>query len=395
MPLVEGDPSDRRSRPAGRIRNTRKLLTTAALIMSVLLIGSSFVTALLIPVLSTQGAAAFAEGGEASGRALSFLAHTFFGHGFGTLYDLSTIAILWFAGASALAGLLTLVPRYLPRYGMAPEWAKATRPLVVVITAITLAVTIVFRADVEAQAGAYATGVLGLMLSGAAAVVLTVWRNGWVKWVYLVIALVFAYAFLANVAEQPDGIKIAAFFVGSMVVTSFASRAMRSTELRITKVELDPVALRFVHEAAAAGPIRIVTNRPDRGTAEEYDLKEREARVSHHIPRDEKVLLLEVRPGDASEFTSVLQVTGHEVGRHRVLRCVSPAVPNAIAVFLIHVGKLTKTHPHVYFGWTEGNPITYVLKFIVFGEGDTAPVTREVLRKAIDDPARQPRVHVG
>ena len=159
MPLVQGDPSDDHEHPAGRIHNTKKLLRTAAILMSFFLIGSSITTTLLIP------AAEFKEGGQAWGRALAYLAHLYLGEGFGTIYDLSTISILWFAGASALAGLLNLVPRYLPRYGMAPEWTKATRPLVLLFTAITFLITILFRANVEAQGGAYATGVLVLMLS--------------------------------------------------------------------------------------------------------------------------------------------------------------------------------------------------------------------------------------
>ena len=78
-----------------------------------------------------------------------------------------------------------------------------------------------------------------------------------------------------------------------------------------------------------------------------------------------------------------------------MLRCQSPAIPNAIAALLLYIRDATGQIPHVYFGWTEGNPITYLLKFLAFGEGDTAPVTREVLRQAEADPLRRPRVHVG
>jgi hypothetical protein len=84
-----------------------------------------------------------------------------------------------------------------------------------------------------------------------------------------------------------------------------------------------------------------------------------------------------------------------EVGKHRVLRCTSPAVPNAIAGLLLDLRDRTYAVPHAYFGWTEGNPIVYLLKFLILGEGDTAPVCREVLRKAEPVPGRRPRIHLG
>jgi hypothetical protein len=389
MPLVKGDPDDSPERPVGRIRNTKKLLRTAALIMSVALIGSAVVTTLLIPPEEFQ------TGGHAAGRALSYLAHEHLGLVFGTAYDISTIAILWFAGASAMAGLLNLVPRYLPRYGMAPEWTRATRPLVVLFTAVTFLITVIFNADVEAQGGAYATGVLVLMTSAAVAVTLARRKSGARDWMFFsVITLIFVYTTITNVVERPDGVKIAAWFIVTIVVTSLISRVLRSTELRVHGVTADAMAERFLREAANV-PIRIIANRPDTGLPEEYARKLHDAQESHHLPPDAQVLFVEVKPSDASLFSEVLRVEGANVGGHRVLRCASPAIPNAIAALLLFIRDQTRVIPHAYFGWTEGNPIAYLLKFLAFGEGDTAPVTREVLRQAEPDPELRPRIHVG
>ncbi len=394
MPLVKGDPGDDPKRPAGRIRNTRRLLITAALIMSFMLITSSLVTTMLIPAEEFRPATATQKGGEADGRALSYLAHHYLGDYFGTAYDISTILILWFAGASAMAGLLNIVPRYLPRYGMAPDWTRAIRPLVLVYTAIAFAVTIIFDADHNAQGGAYATGVLVLMTSAAVAVTLATWREGAIRYAFLAIALVFSYTTIVNIIERPEGIKIASLFIGAIVVVSFISRALRSTELRIDRVEMNETARAFIEEAGK-GTIRIIANRPDRGDVDEYRLKEKQERWNNHIPAGDPVLFFEIRPGDVSEFSGVLRVRGVQVGNYKVLRTRSPAVPNAIAAFLLHVRDTTGQIPHVYFGWTEGNPLWYVLKFIFFGEGDTAPVTHEILRQAEHDPSRRPAVHVG
>jgi hypothetical protein len=390
MPLVRGDPTDTEDAPAGRIRNTKKLLMTAALIMSVMLISSSLVTAVIIPP------ELFEPQQPADGRALAYLAHELIGTGFGTLYDVATVAILWFAGASAMAGLLNLVPRYLPRYGMAPEWARANRPLVAMFTGITFLVTILFNANVDAQGGAYATGVLVLMSSAALAVALTAWRQRrhWVP--FMLITVVFIYTTITNIFERPEGIKIASIFILTIIITSLVSRALRSTELRVRGIVADVPATAFIYEAAnRGGGLRIIANRPRTGAPEEYEQKLREASDSHHIPPEDPVLFLEIRPGDASQFSEVLTVEGLDIAGHRVLRCQSPAIPNAIAALLLYIRDQTGRLPHVYFGWTEGNPITYLLKFLAFGEGDTAPVTREVLRQSEPDPLRRPRVHVG
>ncbi len=391
MPLVKGDATDTEANPVGRIRNTRKLLRTAALIMSFFLITSSIATIVLIPE------AEFEPSGEANGRALAYLAHEYLGNGFGTAYDISTILILWFAGASAMAGLLNIVPRYLPRYGMAPDWARTIRPLVLVFTAIAFGVTMWFKADVDAQGGAYATGVLVLMSSAAIAVFLSMLRHQsrTKQVIFGAIMVVFVYTTIVNVFERPDGVKIASFFIGAIVVTSLISRVFRATELRVDEVVLDASAERMLMEAASHGSIRLIANHPDSRTPRAYLLKLREQRADHHIPGGSAPLFFEVEIADASEFAPTLTVHGEQIGDYRVLQARAAAVPNAIAAFSLYARDRTGTIPHVYFGWTEGNPLKYLARFILFGEGDIAPLTHEILRKAEPDPERRPAVHVG
>lgn len=393
MPLVEGDPDDTEEHPVGRVRGTRKLLMTAALTMSVFLLSTSFTTTLLIP------AGAFQPGGPANGRALAYLAHEYLGDGFGTLYDVSTITILWFAGASAMAGLLNLVPRYLPRYGMAPEWARAVRPLVLVFTAIAFLVTAVFDADVDAQAGAYATGVLVLITSAAIAVTLSVRRAGRRLAVagFATIAALFVYTTIANIIERPEGVRIAACFIAGIIVVSFVSRTVRAFELRVSAVHLDETAAQLIQEVqeAGPGPIHIITNEPDPGDEAEYREKLAEEMARHHVPDPDRILFLEVTITDPSDFETELHAVGERRYGYRILRLASPAIPNAIAALLLHIRDITGVPPHVYIDWTEGSPVPHLLRYLFFGVGEVAPVTREILRRAEPDPSRRPVVHVA
>ncbi len=380
MPLIKGEDLN------ARIRNTRKLLVTAAVIMSLFLLATSVVTTLLIEPDK------FKDGGEANGRALAYLAHRYLGNGFGSVYDISTILILAFAGASAMAGLLNLIPRYLPRFGMAPEWARASRPLVLVFMTVAFAVTVLFRANVDAQGGAYATGVLVLITSAAFAVTISVWSK-WLRWPFLLIALLFVYTTVLNVYERPEGVKIASLFIVAMVAMSLISRAMRSTELRICGVEVDAATAALLAEDEDQ-VIRLISRRPRVETEEALEIIDREVRYLYNFAPDERLYFFEVERGDASEFEDTLRVTSERVGRHSVLHAKSPVVPNAIAAMLIYLEQTTGQVPHGYFKWTEGNPVGNLLRFLLFGEGDVAPITHEVLRRAIPDPKHRPVIHL-
>ena len=402
MPLIRGDASDSPDQPSGRIHNARKLLISAAGIMSLYLLGSAMVVTTLIPAdeLGAEGAAA--------NRALAYLAHgenaamlnPLFGDVFGTIYDLSTVAILWFAGASAMSGLLNLVPRYLPRFGMAPEWASALRPLVVLFTFINLLVTAIFRADVTAQGGAYATGVMVLISSACVATVIDQYGKrqgsvaGRIAWPFVLIAGVFFYVTTMIVIEKPEGMAIASCFIATIFVSSLVSRTMRSTELRFVSFQFINNESKFLWDAMRLSEFPVLV--PHRvGGMQSLAEKEEQIRQVHHLEPSMPIVFIEAQLGDVSDFyqSPVIEVTEEE-GRFliRVTKCVS--IAHVLATLALELSKTGKP-PELHFGWSDENPLAMNLRFVLFGEGNVPLLVRELIKKAEPDPAKQPRVIIG
>jgi hypothetical protein len=151
----------------------------------------------------------------------------------------------------------------------------------------------------------------------------------------------------------------------------------------------------FVRDCSRRSKLRLVANEPDALDEAEYREKLWQTKADHDLP-DEDIVFVEVTLRDPSEFETALDVRGLVVyDRYRVLRTQSSTVPNALAALLMHVRDETRHVPHIYFEWTEGNPVANLLRFLLTGQGEIAPVTREVLREAEPDRERRPRVHVG
>jgi hypothetical protein len=379
MPLIDGGEADeghdprKDGAPKGRVANTRKLLLTAAVIMSAMLMLSSFVTTLLI------APADYAEGGKAAGRAIAFLAHKYIGPGFGTVYDISTILILGLAGASAMAGLLHLIPRYLPRFGMAPRWATLSRPLVLVLFAIDVVVTLVFDAEVEAQSGAYATGVLVLILSAAFAATLALWRERrWGMAVYAgFLCLVFAYTLADNCVGRPDGLIIGSIFTILLMMVSGLSRSIRSVELRI------PIGYFADVESWRMGPelrgkkVHLV---PVKSALPEA-LRKKKAELARHYSVRGPFLFLHVNLLDnRSEFSAPLEVTLRKEGDDYVGEVYGAiAIANTIAYVSEAIDPIS-----IFIGLTRRDLMGQAVRYLLFGEGETGLMVYTILLRYWD-----------
>jgi hypothetical protein len=379
MPLVDGGERDRShdprtgGEPKGRVANTRKLLVAAAAIMSVMLILSSLVTTLLIEP------ADYEAGGKAGGRAIAFLAHRYLGPGFGTVYDFSTIFILGLAGASAMAGLLHLIPRYLPRFGMAPRWAALSRPLVLVLFVICVIVTLVFDADVEAQSGAYATGVLVLILSAALAATLALWRErrrGAAAYTGVVF-LVFAYTLIDNCLGRPDGLIIGAVFTLLLMLASGLSRGLRSVEFRIPHGYFMDVESWRLGPELRGKKVHLV---PLKGNSTEARHLKRKEIIRHYSVRGPFLFLHVNLLDNRSQFSAPLEVRLEKDGDDYVGEVFGAvAIANTIAYVSEAIDPIS-----IFIGLTRQDLMSQAFRYLLFGEGETGLMVYTILLRYWD-----------
>ena len=353
--------------------NTAKLLLTAAAIMSGMLILSSLVTTLLIDP------ADYHKEGKASGRAIAFLAHRYLGRGFGTLYDVSTILILGLAGASAMAGLLHLIPRYLPRFGMAPRWAALSRPLVLVLFALDVFITLIFGASVEAQSGAYATGVLVLILSAAFAATLALWRERrWGLAFYTAfLCLVFAYTLADNCLERPGGLIIGIVFTLLLMLTCALSRCIRSVEFRTPHGYFADLGSWRIGPELRGKKVHLV---PISSSSAEARRKKR-AEITRHYGVRGPFLFLHVNLLDnRSEFSSPLEVSLQKEGDNYVAEVFGAvAIANTIAYISEAIDPIS-----IFIGLTRRDLMAQAIRYILFGEGETGLIVYTILLRYWD-----------
>jgi hypothetical protein len=409
VPRVSGGRAGDADQPAARVRNTRKLMLTAASIMAVYLVSAVTVTTLLIPHNEIL------PGGTATHRALAYLAHggplangatpaainPLFGETFGDLFDLSTVFILCLAGLSVTLGLLNLVPHYLNRLGMDGHWAGKYGVIMHVFNVIILLVTVVFRASPSLQQWAYATSVLVLLAGAAIAAAKDVRRNaprGLKRGALFLIAFTAATFFLAmtglTVWVNVSGLVIALLFVLAIVVSSFISRWIRCTELRFEGLEFadDKTRQRWNQLCQTSAPV-LVPHRPGLiPLRERRRLLERDYRLDPANPP----IFVEVELGDPSNFyQKPLMRIEREDGLEviRLARCCS--VSHVLASLCLEMCRDDHAPPEIIFGWSQESPIAANLNFLLLGEGNIPWMVKGLVRKAIPDQTRQPRIRIG
>ena len=426
MPQVQGKPGE--EPPRTRIWNTRKVLVTAALVMSALLFGAVLVTTLLIPprefapLTENTGRA-----GYANDRALSYLAHggklayleadgklihidepllPFCGVVFGTAYDTVTVLILCLAGTSVMTALAVLMPMFLLRFGMEFRWTQRWGVLLMLFAGINMVVTIYFKANVEDQRGAYATGVLVLLTCAATVAVFDRKRDhtkskgfGWGMLYaidiayYGLVALVFIVTMLAVSLRSGSGLAIAACFILAILAMSILSRAWRADELRTIGFDFKDQESKFMWDSLRSADFPVLV--PIRPGRDIRDQKEKEIREHHQLSADAEIVLLEICVHDPSDFYQRLLIeVAREDNRYVIKVTNGVSVAHAIAAIALEMSRESRP-PTLHLGWPEQDMLSASWNYLAFGEGNVAWKVRELIHRAEKDPAKRPRVVVG
>jgi hypothetical protein len=257
---------------------------------------------------------------------------------------------------------------------MAPRWAVLTRPLVLVLFAVDVIVTLVFRADVETQSGAYATSVLVLILSTAIAATLALWRERrFAMALYSgAIGVVFAYTLVDNCLERPDGLIIGIVFTLLLMLSSGLSRSLRSIEMRVPQgfycdVESWRIGPELVDKKVHLVPM---------ATATPEARQKKRAEISRHYHPRGPFLFLHVNLLDnRSEFQAPLELALTKEGDDYVAEAYGAiAIANTIAYISELIDPIS-----IFLGLTRRDLMGQALRYLLFGEGETGLMVYTIL----------------
>ncbi|VTR97285.1 Putative amino acid transporter OS=Streptomyces ambofaciens ATCC 23877 GN=SAMR0252 PE=4 SV=1 [Gemmata massiliana] len=410
MPLVRGRAGDDPERPHGVIRNTRLLLTLAAVTMSAYLLTSTLVTTVLIPPGAQE------VNGQAKYRSLAYLAHggtlsdgqpatemnPVLGLTFGTAYDAATVAILALAGLSFALTLASWIPPYLNRLGMEFSWSVKLGVLAYLFLALKFVLIAYYATDIDAHRAAYLTAVLALFAFAALAATVDVWQRraarGWRKAlrvppVFLLALATFGACTILVAWTRPVGAVVAGAFVALVLVLSVISRAWRSTEFRFEAFEFADKVTEHEWERLMAADLPILV--PLRPGKHDLRAREIEVRTRHRIPGTLPIMFVLAEVADPSDFNQrPLVRIAREEGRVviHITRCCS--VAHAVAACALELAK-TGGVPEVHFGWSVENPVTANLHFVLFGIGNVPWMVYTLIRRADVPDDRKPHVIVA
>jgi len=254
---------------------------------------------------------------------------------------------------------------------------------VLVLFLICVIVTRIFKASVEAQGGAYTTGVLALMLSAAVAVALALRQPAVephiggapstpMSWYFWLVSAVFAFAFVDNVIGRSDGIYIASAFILCVLVSSAISRYQRATELRVAAFTFADEASSALWQQIRGKKVNLVPLQTS--TPEQCVRKAEEIHTYYHVKGPlafMHVSLLDNR----SEFMAPLSVRVFREGDNSVIE-VSGAI--AIANTIAYISELIDPIS-IFVGLTRQNLMSQAFQFLLWGEGETGLMLYKIL----------------
>jgi hypothetical protein len=316
---------------------------------------------------------------------LSHLAHRLIGVWFGTIYDVLTLAILWLAAASAMVGLLNFIPRYLPRFGMAPTWASYRRPLVLVVIGGCALVTFALGADVEAQAPVYATGVLALIHASGVAVAISLWRaqkevtdlkqraQVLARFMYMcLVCAIFSYALVDIIIDDPRGVFGALAIAAGILFLGAVSRAWRSTELRVSDISFTDQQSAELWQSMIGKKVNLAPLRTSSREARRAKTEE----IKQYYWVEGSLAFLHVELVDnRSDFLAPLKITVRKEDDNFVVE-VTGAV--AIANTIAYLSELLDPIS-LFLGLTQQNLMTQSIKYVLWGEGETGLMVYMIL----------------